>query len=199
MGNSAAFITKHMTCRQIVCLSSLILIPVCRQIVYLSSLILNQSHDPLPGFAYKRPFACFMDYFWPLCPSAMHKLNQELSHRREAATPPPPAAVGLHSAPPTTPRDDSDSAEEPLQPPTTGFGRSVDPFLTAVQTLLDFACGVGAEAPAASDAAEEAPVSMSYQIGRTKVFLKGHLAASLDRRRTLAIFTAATRIQAAFR
>ena len=67
-----------------------------------------------------------------------------------------------------------------------------DPFVAAARALLLFAAG-----PDGSDG--DSASASGYQVGLTKVFLKGHLAASLDRKRALAISNAATRIQAAFR
>ena len=142
-------------------------------------------YDLSPGFAYKRPYAAFLDYFWPLAPEAMHEWKRlsvasEVSGRAEGnqqlvvSGPPPP----------------SDALREAV--------RKV--LLSAVGAASSSLSGEedATTSPAAA-AALSSSLSSEYQLGATKVFLKGRMAATLDQRRSAAIRAAATRVQAAYR
>eukprot|EP00798_Chlamydomonas_sp_ICE-L_P016611 gene16611-22853_t len=92
-------------------------------------------------FAYKRQFMAFADYFWPLHPSALHKL---VEHEKQ-------------------------------------HGGSVGKQKEAVEKLLAV-LGIG-----------------EYQLGHTKVFLRGAQAAHLDKLRTHKLNTSATLIQSMYK
>ena len=68
--------------------------------------------------------------------------------------------------------------------------------MAACRALLEASCvgGAGSGTPEGRGGGAE-----GFQVGRSKVFLKGATAAALDRRRAAVLSAAATRLQAAFR
>ncbi|KAG1673181.1 hypothetical protein FOA52_015292 [Chlamydomonas sp. UWO 241] len=98
------------------------------------------------GYAFKRPYAPFLGYFWPLVPHAQRQ------------------SAGIST--------------------TAG----------AAAETADVAMRAAAAALLASSAPDG-----GYQLGTTKVFLRGELAAQLDHARTRVLHIGATALQAAWR
>ncbi|KAG2423997.1 hypothetical protein HXX76_014823 [Chlamydomonas incerta] len=142
------------------------------------------------GFAYRRPYAAFLDHFWQLCPEPVHALRRRLAEAPPPRRQPPPAS----------------SSQQQGDPQQQGSGISgsglaafeVSELRAAAEAVLAAAGQLGGRGGAASAAAGAGAPPGSH-LGHTKVFLRTTAAAAMERQRVAAVSAAATVIQSHWR
>ncbi|GAX83667.1 hypothetical protein CEUSTIGMA_g11092.t1 [Chlamydomonas eustigma] len=131
------------------------------------------------GYSYKQPYLSFLDHFWPICPPAWHGVRKALyqqSHQHIQQAGDDWQVLGALPDVAVSVAEVSDK--------------------TLVKTKLHEAVQ---DVLSASAEAGCAVTEGSYQLGSTKLFMKGSVVDALDRLRTAKIHTAATAVQAAVR
>ncbi|KAG2439820.1 hypothetical protein HYH02_010454 [Chlamydomonas schloesseri] len=129
------------------------------------------------GFAYRRPYAAFLEHFWQLCPEPVHALR-----RRLAEAPPP------RRQPPA-------ASQQQGGEQTQGSGLAafeVSELRAAAEAVLR-AAGQWAGGPGGAAAPP------GSHLGHTKVFLRTTAAAAMERQRVAAVSAAAAVVQAHWR
>ncbi|GFR43085.1 hypothetical protein Agub_g4092 [Astrephomene gubernaculifera] len=135
------------------------------------------------GYAYRRPYAAFLDHFWQLCPEPVHALRRRAAELRSLQQ--------LQQQQPggSSPQGDNDVSSE-LAAGAALAGLGVEEMHAAAKAVMA-ASGLAAE--------EQKTGVPPHHLGFTKVFLRATAAAALERKRLAVANDAATTIQAHFR
>ncbi len=144
------------------------------------------------GYAYKRPYAAFLEHFWQLCPEPVHALRRRSEETRRAGAA-NGCGNGVHAG-----------GREQLQGSGNGgrlglaevLARCEVEELKGIAVQLLQAAGVGKKRDAgAGGGGTGAGAPPDYHAGHTKLFLRSHAAGALERQRVARLHGAAAVIQ----
>lgn len=139
------------------------------------------------GFAYRRPYAAFLDHFWQLCPEPVHALRRRLAEAPPPRRQPPAAAL-------------SQQGEQQGGGSSSGLAAlEVSELRAAAEAVLKAAGQLGPSSGGSSSGGASAGAPPGSHLGHTKVFLRTTAAAAMERQRVAAVSAAAAVIQSHWR